>query len=352
MKKIIILSLVAMSGFAFGLDISNMGLPEWEALPIYKKAEIMLQTKAEASKSSDGADNYMHIQTLISLSVPLTPEQNKELVKDAAAILQDHPEWGNIKPPTPVQQDIAADAPVKSQESSVTPIVPRAEVPSMIQSPAAQNQAIGKAANMAPQVANNVADVQVVDNRINDSPSQGDQMNLDQQNNLDEALRKLSEQKKITYTPDPKDIANLKLKKTEISNEIDTDTSLYADGNFPAGQFYQTKHLDSLLFDKAFNNTYYLIEPLIIDYPINGSYICHLDESFSKDMHNYFFSEKRQFLVTFPYPTPYLKKGSTVFFSLTYPLTIKGKVKYKDTTGEMITKYICEYQGKSLHSIK
>ena len=334
MKASFIILVSLISVIAYGTDLSNIGLPEWESMPVSQKAEIMLQTKAEANKSEAGAENYMNIQTIISLSAPLTAEQNKELIKDASAILQKHPEWGNIKPPPLVQKPVIIDEP---KAALLRPI--QEEMPQI------------KRVQSTPVIAKEITqddneEINVVDIKSN---IQVDASNQDQQNNLNEVLKKYNEQKKLIISPDPKEIVKIDTPATKDNND---NKNLFADGDFPTGQFYETKHLDGMPYTKEFKATYYLIEPLIIDYPINGSYICHLDESFGTDVNNLFFSEKRQFLVTFPFPTPYLKRDSTVFFTLTYPLTIKGKVKYKDTAGDLITKYICEYQGKSLHSVK
>lgn len=335
MKKIlIILGILSLSVFAYGVALSGIVLPDWEVMPIYNRAEIMLQTKAEANKSEAGAENYMNIQTIISLSAPLTAEQNKELIKDASAILQKHPEWGNIKPPPLVQKTVIIDE-------------PKAALVRSIQEEISQTKSVQSTPVIAKEITqDDNEEINVVDSK---SKIQSDASNQDQQNNLNEVLKKYNEQKKLIITPDLKEIVKI---DTPVMKDNNDDTNLFADGDFPTGQFYETKHLDGMPYTKEFKSTYYLIEPLIIDYPINGSYICHLDESFGTDVNNLFFSEKRQFLVTFPFPTPYLKRDSTVFFTLTYPLTIKGKVKYKDTAGDLITKYICEYQGKSLHSIK
>ncbi len=172
----------------------------------------------------------------------------------------------------------------------------------------------------------------------------------DQQYNLEDALQKYNEQKKLIVTAIPAE--NTNKKPIVVTDNKEQNKNLFADGDFLTGQYYKVEHLDSMPLNKEYKTVYYFIETLIVDYPINNSYICHLDESTRTQISSFFLSEKRQFQVTLPFPTPYLKKDSTIFFSLTYPLTIKGKVQYKDTTGEMITKYICEYQGKSLHAIK
>ncbi|MEI6055808.1 MAG: hypothetical protein WCR55_07090 [Lentisphaerota bacterium] len=281
-KALSMLGIASLGAFAYGADICSLSLPAWEATTIYRRAEIMLQTKAEAAKSEESADDYLHIQTLISLSSPLTPEESKELEKDVTDILLKHPEWGKIKAPATVRQSAAT--------------IER---------------------------------------------GQG------QQNKLEETLNKYNDQKKSVVLPDLKETAN-----EPAANKNSRDSKeLLADGDFPAGQFYEIKNLDSIPYDKEFKSTYYFIDQLIVDYPINDSYLCHLDESLGNTISNLLFSEKRQFLVKFPFPTPYLKKESTLFFTLTNPLTIKGKVKYKDTAGDTITKYICKYQGKSLPSL-
>lgn len=333
----IILSIVAIISvpiFTYSTDLSSIGLPEWDSMPVYQKAELMLQTKAEASKSKDGSENYMHIQTLISLSSPLTAEQNKELVKNAVDILQKHPEWGNIKPPPPVIQPPA----IVKQQSPISETVPSSvptEDATAVLTSGQSNNNIPPASAVNPQnnTQDNIANTQ------------------DQKQNLEDALQKYNEQKKLIVTAVPENKTKNK-KQVVVTTNNEQNKNLFTDGDFPTGQYYKTEHLDNLPFTKEYKSIYYFIEPLIIDYPINNSFICHLDESTKTQISSFFLREKRQFQITFPFPTPYLKKDSTVFFSLTYPLTIKGKVQYKDTTGDMITKYICEYQGKSLHAIK
>lgn len=312
----LIFFLLAVGVELLGSAISDIGLSEWGRMPVSQKAEVMLRTKADANKSKECSEDYVHIQTLISLTAPLTREENEELVKDAVAILQKHPEWKIF--PLPVQTSvIAKEQPLNTKTFPTSP-------------------EIGKPATDSKNI-------QVV---INPLPT-ADKITTEeeQQENFKKVFQKYNDQKKLVVKVPP-ERSNKKLR------ENDSEKKLFTDGNFPAGEYYEIERLDELPFKKEYSSTYYFIGQVIIDYPFNEGYICQLNESTIDTAKNFFLDKTRQFQVRFPFSTSYLRKGCTVFFSLTHPLTIKGKVSYKDTTGETITKYICEYQGKSIHAVK
>jgi len=274
MKRIFpAIALIILPILAYCANISDIGLPEWESMPVYQKAELMLQSKAQASKSKEDSENYIHIQTLISLSSPLTAEQNKELVKDAVDILQKHPEWGNIKSsPSVVQPPV-----VTRQQTYVSETV---SVPASTEATAA----VPSLGSLEKQLqSNNIQAGVNLQNNIQDNVS-----NIhDQQQNLEDALQKYNEQKKLIVTTTPTEYTNKK--PTVVTGNNEQNKNLFADGDFPTGQYYKVEHLDGMPLNKEYKAIYYFIETLIVDYPINNSYICHLDESAMTQISSFFF---------------------------------------------------------------
>jgi hypothetical protein len=75
--------------------ISDISVPQWQAMSIQKKAETYLKSKYNASKVSQNNANLLHIQTLVSLSPPLTREEWSQFELAKIKLLKEHPNWGD-----------------------------------------------------------------------------------------------------------------------------------------------------------------------------------------------------------------------------------------------------------------
>jgi len=332
------------------IRIADISIPQWQQMSIKRKAKLILETAADNDKNQQAKSKYLHIQTLISLSPPLSPAEWNNLELAKIELLKNHPEWGDYKQELVLygkKKKVIKEKNIKkiNIETVEKKFASRAEKNS---SHTKENISIGidnplikEAMQAAHKEHKQNYQAKEIEKYITIQPDT--EHSIVKQKNLIDMVK--------TYTKINNPRTNSDNTKGKAENITTLPASiLYTDGEFPSGKYLQTDDLKNIPY-KTFEQNYYLMKNLVVKSYFNNGYICESHDN-GGFMGSLFESDDSRFFVKFPYPTSYLKNGSILYFSIKSPLKIESKIKIKSPTGKIITRYNCLYRGKTVHAIK